>query len=73
MEGLEFWQAGHYGPICKGLLKKRDGTSSAVVVKTLRGTEMVLYEDLNDVTVKIKKKSSAVAICLGMLWSFDYK
>lgn len=36
VEGLEFWHAGHYGPICKGLLKKRDGASSAVVVKTLR-------------------------------------
>ncbi|XP_040916575.1 tyrosine-protein kinase STYK1 isoform X2 [Toxotes jaculatrix] len=36
LEGLEFWQAGHYGPICKGLLKKRDGPSSAVVVKSLR-------------------------------------
>lgn len=36
LEGLEFWQTGRYGPICKGLLKKRDGTSSAVVVKSLR-------------------------------------
>lgn len=41
MEELEFWLAGHYGPICKGLLKKRDGASSAVVVKTLRGTQLV--------------------------------
>lgn len=38
LEGLEFWQTGHYGPICKGLLKKRDGASTAVVVKSLRGT-----------------------------------
>uniref|UniRef100_A0A3B5AU86 Tyrosine-protein kinase STYK1-like n=1 Tax=Stegastes partitus TaxID=144197 RepID=A0A3B5AU86_9TELE len=36
LEGLQFWQTGRYGPICKGLLKKRDGASSAVVVKTLR-------------------------------------
>ncbi|XP_059188411.1 tyrosine-protein kinase STYK1 isoform X2 [Centropristis striata] len=36
LEGLEFWQTGRYGPICKGLLKKRDGASSAVVVKTLK-------------------------------------
>uniref|UniRef100_A0A665V0K1 Si:ch73-206d17.1 n=1 Tax=Echeneis naucrates TaxID=173247 RepID=A0A665V0K1_ECHNA len=38
LEGLEFWQAGRYGPICKGLLKRGDGSSSAVVVKSLRGT-----------------------------------
>lgn len=38
LEGLEFWQTGRYGPICKGLLKRRDdGVSSAVVVKSLRG------------------------------------
>uniref|UniRef100_A0A3B4TF51 Si:ch73-206d17.1 n=1 Tax=Seriola dumerili TaxID=41447 RepID=A0A3B4TF51_SERDU len=37
LEGLEFWQTGRYGPICKGLLKKKDGPSSAVVVKCLRG------------------------------------
>lgn len=36
LEGVEFWQTGHYGPICKGLLKKRDGAASAVVVKSLR-------------------------------------
>ncbi|AWP10157.1 putative tyrosine-protein kinase STYK1-like [Scophthalmus maximus] len=36
LEGLEFWQTGRYGPICKGLLRKRDGSSSAVVVKSLR-------------------------------------
>lgn len=36
LEGLEFWQTGRHGPICKGLLKKRDGASSAVVVKSLR-------------------------------------
>ncbi|XP_029363147.1 tyrosine-protein kinase STYK1 [Echeneis naucrates] len=36
LEGLEFWQAGRYGPICKGLLKRGDGSSSAVVVKSLR-------------------------------------
>ncbi|XP_062283210.1 tyrosine-protein kinase STYK1 isoform X1 [Scomber scombrus] len=34
--GLEFWQTGRYGPICKGLLKKKDGPSSSVVVKSLR-------------------------------------
>lgn len=38
IEGLEFWQTGHYGPICKGQLKNRNGSSSAVVVKSLRGT-----------------------------------
>ncbi len=37
LEGLEFWQTGYYGPICEGLLKGRDGASSAVVVKSLRG------------------------------------
>lgn len=36
LEGLEFWQTGRHGPICKGLLKRRDGASSAVVVKSLR-------------------------------------
>ncbi|XP_042347370.1 tyrosine-protein kinase STYK1 isoform X2 [Plectropomus leopardus] len=36
LEGLEFWQSGRHGPICKGLLKKRDGATSAVVVKSLR-------------------------------------
>ncbi|XP_030590440.1 tyrosine-protein kinase STYK1 [Archocentrus centrarchus] len=36
LEGLEFWQTGCYGPICKGLLKKKGGASSAVVVKCLR-------------------------------------
>lgn len=40
LEGLEFWQAGRYGPICKGLLKKRDGASYSVVVKSLRGTTL---------------------------------
>lgn len=38
MEGLEFWQKGHYGPTCKGQLKNRNGSSSAVVVKSLKGT-----------------------------------
>lgn len=38
LEGLEFWQTGCYGPICKGLLKKKGGASSVVVVKCLRGT-----------------------------------
>lgn len=38
IEGLEFWQKGHYGPICKGQLKNRNGWSSAVVVKSLKGT-----------------------------------
>ncbi|XP_069567033.1 tyrosine-protein kinase STYK1 isoform X2 [Brachyistius frenatus] len=37
LKGLEFWQTGHYGPICKGLLKRSDGGSSAVVVKSLQG------------------------------------
>lgn len=45
VEGLEFWQTGRYGPICKGLLKKRDATSSAVVVKSLRGTDFVYQRD----------------------------
>ncbi|KAL3974876.1 hypothetical protein ACER0C_023502 [Sarotherodon galilaeus] len=36
LEGLEFWQTGCYGPICKGLLKKKGGASSVVVVKCLR-------------------------------------
>lgn len=36
LQGLEFWQTGRLGPICKGLLKKRDGVSSAVVVKCLQ-------------------------------------
>lgn len=38
LERLELWQKGHYGPVCKGQLKNRDGASSAVVVKSLRGT-----------------------------------
>ncbi|KAM3617111.1 uncharacterized protein V6R79_002357 [Siganus canaliculatus] len=36
LEGLEFWQTGRYGPICKGLLKRGDSSCSAVVVKSLR-------------------------------------
>ncbi|CAB1336593.1 unnamed protein product, partial [Coregonus sp. 'balchen'] len=32
----EIWQTGHYGPICRGTLRKAD-ISTAVVVKTLRG------------------------------------
>ncbi|KAK2851861.1 hypothetical protein Q5P01_008137 [Channa striata] len=36
LEGIEFWQTGRYGPICKGLLKKRDGATTAVVIKSLR-------------------------------------
>ncbi|XP_071228730.1 tyrosine-protein kinase STYK1 isoform X2 [Salvelinus alpinus] len=36
LEGLEFWQTGHYGPICRGTMRRKD-ISSAVVVKTLRG------------------------------------
>ena len=38
LEGLEFWQTGRYGPICNGLLK-REGSSTAVVVKSLRGID----------------------------------
>lgn len=38
LEQLELWQKGHYGPVCKGRLRNRDGSSSAVVVKSLRGT-----------------------------------
>lgn len=48
VEELEFWQAGHYGPICKGLLKKRDGAPSAVVVKFLRGTRLRYQRNEND-------------------------
>ncbi|XP_020501652.2 tyrosine-protein kinase STYK1 isoform X1 [Labrus bergylta] len=36
LEGLEFWQTGRLGPICKGLLKRSDGASCAVVVKSLQ-------------------------------------
>ncbi|KAM6925525.1 tyrosine-protein kinase STYK1 [Xenentodon cancila] len=36
LDGLEFWKTGHYGPICKGLLRNRDGASTVVVVKSLR-------------------------------------
>ncbi|KAM9752783.1 tyrosine-protein kinase STYK1 isoform 2-T2 [Menidia menidia] len=36
IEGLEFLQPGHYGSICKGVLRRRDGASSSVVVKSLR-------------------------------------
>lgn len=45
LEGLEFWQPGRYGPICKGLLSKSDGASSAVVVKSLRGAAPVRLKD----------------------------
>lgn len=51
VEGLEFWQTGRYGPICKGLLKKRDGASSAVVVKSLRGTAPICQKDGGDPSV----------------------
>lgn len=43
LEGLKFWQSGRYGPICNGLLK-RGGTSTAVVVKSLRGTMWIFHE-----------------------------
>lgn len=36
--GIEPLQMGRYGPICKGQLKQ-DNTSTAVVIKTLKGTE----------------------------------
>ncbi|XP_061590709.1 tyrosine-protein kinase STYK1 [Cololabis saira] len=36
LDGLELWHTGHYGPVCKGLLRNRDGSSSLVVVKSLR-------------------------------------
>lgn len=36
LEGVEFWQTGHYGPICKGVLKKSDGRATAVVIKSLQ-------------------------------------
>lgn len=40
LEGVEVFQMGRYGPICKGLLKE-DNTSTAVVIKTLKGTENI--------------------------------
>uniref|UniRef100_A0A3Q3X3K1 Protein kinase domain-containing protein n=1 Tax=Mola mola TaxID=94237 RepID=A0A3Q3X3K1_MOLML len=46
VEELEFWQTGHYGPICKGVLKTRDGASSAVVVKSLRAEAQEFVERL---------------------------
>ncbi|XP_040008870.1 tyrosine-protein kinase STYK1 isoform X2 [Xiphias gladius] len=36
LEGLQWWRTGRYGPVYKGLLRRRDGPSSAVVVKSLR-------------------------------------
>lgn len=36
LDGVDFWQKGHYGPICKGKLKRKDGSSQPVVVKSLR-------------------------------------
>lgn len=36
LDGVDFWQKGHYGPICKGRLRRTDGSSQTVVVKTLR-------------------------------------
>lgn len=38
LEGVELLQMGRYGPICMGQLKQ-DSTSTAVVIKTLKGTE----------------------------------
>lgn len=38
LEGVEPLQMGRYGPICMGQLKQ-DNTSTAVVIKTLKGTE----------------------------------
>ncbi|XP_067095342.1 tyrosine-protein kinase STYK1 [Osmerus mordax] len=35
LEGLEFWQSGHYGPICRAFLRS-EAISTHVVVKTLR-------------------------------------
>ncbi|XP_046895707.1 tyrosine-protein kinase STYK1 isoform X2 [Hypomesus transpacificus] len=35
LEGLEFWQSGRYGPICRASLR-REATPTPVVVKTLR-------------------------------------
>lgn len=54
VEGLEFWQTGRHGPVCKGLLKKRDGSFSAVVVKTLRGTVLICLISLG-IRVKVCK------------------
>uniref|UniRef100_A0AAV2LZC0 Protein kinase domain-containing protein n=1 Tax=Knipowitschia caucasica TaxID=637954 RepID=A0AAV2LZC0_KNICA len=36
LEGLDFWQKGHYGPICKGTLRRKEGSTQSVVVKSLR-------------------------------------
>ncbi|KAK5864263.1 hypothetical protein PBY51_001218 [Eleginops maclovinus] len=37
LEGLQVWHQGRHGPVCKGLLRRRDGgPPTAVVVKTLR-------------------------------------
>lgn len=58
LEGLEFWQTGHFGPICKGLLKKRDGASSAVVVESLRGTESMCQNE---------KKPKRFLICFSIV------
>ncbi|KAK7884907.1 hypothetical protein WMY93_028030 [Mugilogobius chulae] len=35
LEGVNFWQKGHYGPICKGTLRRKDGSSQPVVIKSL--------------------------------------
>ncbi|XP_062314902.1 tyrosine-protein kinase STYK1 isoform X2 [Osmerus eperlanus] len=35
LEGLEFWQSGYYGPICRAFLRS-EAISTPVVVKTLR-------------------------------------
>lgn len=38
LEGVELLQMGRYGPICMGQLKQ-DTTSTAVVIKILKGTQ----------------------------------
>lgn len=38
LEGVELLQMGRYGPICMGQLKQ-DSISTAVVIKTLKGTQ----------------------------------
>lgn len=45
LEGVEVFQMGRYGPTCKGQLKQ-ENTSTAVVIKTLKGTNIIFLDKL---------------------------
>uniref|UniRef100_A0A8B9GQ38 Protein kinase domain-containing protein n=1 Tax=Astyanax mexicanus TaxID=7994 RepID=A0A8B9GQ38_ASTMX len=57
LEEVEFLENGHYGPICRGQLK-REGVTTSVVVKTLKGNSNSL-----EVNVFVELALFHAAVC----------